>query len=56
MDLPSWWFAFSAIIGVTFWAFLFWLAWVLVSSIRGTHTELTRIRELLTEISARSKL
>ncbi|MDX1675999.1 MAG: hypothetical protein R3314_14490 [Longimicrobiales bacterium] len=47
MEFPSIWFAFSAIIGVLFWAFLLWLAWLLVSSVRGMHTELRKIRELL---------
>ena len=47
MEFPNIWFAFSAIIGVVVWAFLLWLAWLLVTSIRGMHTELRKIRELL---------
>ena len=54
MEFPVIWFAFSAVVGVVFWAFLLWLAWLLVSSIKGMHTELTRIRELLNDVAARS--
>lgn len=47
--MPWLWFAFSAVLGILFWAFLLWLAWLLVSSIRGIHVELTKIREILGE-------
>ncbi len=48
------WFAFVGLIGVAVWGFLIWLAWLLVSSIKGMHTELIKIREVLGEMSARS--
>ena len=50
MEFPNVWFALSAVLGVVFWIFIIWLAWLLVSSIRGIHTELTRIRELLNQL------
>ena len=43
------WFGISMIVGVLIWGVIIWLAWMVVSSIRGMHTELIRIRELLAE-------
>jgi hypothetical protein len=54
MEFPNVWFALSAVLGVVFWVFIIWLAWLLVSSIKGIHTELTRIRELLNQRLDRS--
>lgn len=51
---PGLWFAFVSLVGVLVWGFLIWLAWLLVSSIKGMHTELMRIRQVLGEMSARS--
>lgn len=50
---PSVWFAFSALVGIAVWVIALWLAWLVVSSVRGMHTELTRIRELLAEMQLR---
>lgn len=49
------WITLTALIGLIFWAFILWLAWLLVTSIRGMHSELTRIRELLAQIAARPR-
>lgn len=54
MEFPSVWFGLSAVLGIVFWAFIIWLAWMLVSSIKGIHTELIRIRDLLNEFVGRS--
>ncbi len=48
------WFALTLVVGLLFWGFLLWMAWLLVSSVKGMHAELLRIRELL-EVSARLK-
>lgn len=45
----SLWFVLTMLIAIAFWGFLLWLAWLLVSSIKGVHTELIRIREILTQ-------
>lgn len=45
--LPWLWFGLSAALGILFWGFLLWLAWLLVTSVKGVHTELTQIRKLL---------
>lgn len=49
MEFPNIWFGLSAVLGIVFWVFIFWLAWMLVSSVRGIHTELRHIREVLNE-------
>ncbi len=54
MEFPNILFSLSAVLGVVFWAFIIWLAWMLVSSIKGMHMELTRIRELLNQLVGRS--
>jgi hypothetical protein len=33
--------------GLGFWALLLWLAWTLVMSVRGIHTEITRLADQL---------
>ena len=35
MELPHVWFGLSAVVGIVFWALIIWLAWMLVSSIKG---------------------
>ena len=37
--------------GLVFYGVVIWFAWILVSSIKGIHTELTRIREELGRMS-----
>lgn len=33
--------------GLGFWALLFWLAWTLVMSVRGIHSEIARVADHL---------
>ena len=42
-------FVLMTLLAIVFWGFLLWLAWLLVTSVKGMHTELVRIRELLAE-------
>lgn len=44
---PWGFFLFASVINVALIAVAFWFAWVMVSSIRGIHQELTRIRRHL---------
>lgn len=44
---PWLWFGFSAVVGIFFWAFLLWMAWMLVTSIKGIREELGAIRRVL---------
>lgn len=48
-------FVLMTLLAIVFWGFLLWLAWLLVSSVRGMHTELVRIRELLADGSVRAR-
>ena len=41
------WFGISAIFSVAVTVFLLWLAWMLVTSVKGIREELERIRKLL---------
>ena len=48
MELIPWAFVvFASVLNVVLIAVAIWFAWVLVSSMRGIHQELTRIREHL---------
>jgi hypothetical protein len=44
---PWLWFGFTAVVGVAFWIFVGWLAWVLVQSVKGIREELAAIRRIL---------
>ncbi len=35
------------LVGVGFWALLLWLAWTLVMSVRGIHSEIARLADHL---------
>ena len=48
-------FVLMTLLAIVFWGFLLWLAWLLVSSVRGMPTELVRIRELLADGSVRAR-
>lgn len=48
--MSGWMWLVWALISVLVWGFALWLAWTVVSSIRGIHVELTRIREHLTGV------
>lgn len=48
---PGFMFPFMMLLGLVFYGILLWFAWILVSSVRGMHTELTRIREELGRMS-----
>jgi hypothetical protein len=44
---PTIMFGFYVLLGIAFWGFVFWLAYQLVTAIRGIHVEMERIRRLL---------
>ena len=48
---PRFMFPFMMLLGLVFYGLLLWFAWILVSSVKGIHTELTRIREELARMS-----
>lgn len=48
MELVPWgFFVFASVLNVALIGIAIWFAWVLVTSIRGIHEELTRIRQHL---------
>lgn len=55
-EFPGLVFVLSFLVGIVFWGFLLWMAWVLVRSVQGIHAELRRIREhLATTPAARER-
>lgn len=48
MNWTPWlWMPVWGVIALAFWGFLLWLAWTLVTAVRGIHEELGRIRVIL---------
>lgn len=47
--IPWIWAPLWGLLAIVFWAFLLWLAWSVVSAVRGMHEEITAIRRILDE-------
>ena len=46
---PWIWMPIWGVVAIAFWGFLLWLAWTLVSAVRGIHEELQWIRSILSD-------
>lgn len=45
--IPWMWAPLWGFVAIAFWAFLLWLAWSVVTAVRGMHVELVAIRRIL---------
>lgn len=53
MEIFPWVWALAALVNIVMLAFAVWVVWVLVTSIRGVHEELIRIRRVMKDSGGR---